>query len=602
LLYDVSAVSAGDIWAVGYAFDGANTDSTLTIHWDGATWSVISSPNPSQGSILTSVSANAADDLWAVGYHIDVGGQSPPIYTLIEHWNGVQWSVVPSPNVSQTNYLYGVKALSSQSAWAVGSSSDYGTGVNSDTLILHWNGVQWSVVASPNAGTDTYDQLNDVAAVAPNDVWAVGSYYNSAYTTSYTLITHWDGSQWSIISSPNVGTLNNGLSGVDATSVNDAWIVGSYNTGTNSSRTLTMHWDGSHWLVVPSPNPAESSFNGLASVEVDLSGNAWAVGSYTPLSAKTLVLRYPSVCGTLTPTTTVTGTPPTFIPTQTPTATSTHTPSRTPTRTVTGTPPTSTNTRTPTQTPTPADTPTARPTGCVVQTLLQEGFEDGTLGAFTSEADPATAPGWQPVTDYTHTGAYSAFAPDIPTYSRQWLTLTQPVPIPTGIAQATLSFWQRYSFELPDYDCGWLYLSTDGGSNWLDPSPYFITGAYNVLCRNDEFPTMGWGGNTQGQFLPVQLDLTSFAGQNLSFWFLEFTDASIGVEGWWVDDIELSLQYSCSPDTPSPTVTPVSTGGTSTPVLSTTPIITPTGTPQLATATPTACLMEFTDVPEGSTF
>ena len=49
------------------------------------------------------------------------------------------------------------------------------------------------------------------------------------------------------------------LTGVSARAANDIWAVGSFSAakGTNSnSFTLTMHWNGSAWTIVPSPNPA----------------------------------------------------------------------------------------------------------------------------------------------------------------------------------------------------------------------------------------------------------------------------------------------------------------------------------------------------------
>src|SRR5438105_3935499 len=57
---------------------------------------------------------------------------------------------------------------------------------------------------------------------------------------------------WSVVSSPNSGTAN-GLHGVAAVSANDVWAVGEYNPGPGS-RTLTLHWDGTSWSVIPSPN------------------------------------------------------------------------------------------------------------------------------------------------------------------------------------------------------------------------------------------------------------------------------------------------------------------------------------------------------------
>ena len=40
---------------------------------------------------------------------------------------------------------------------------------------MHWNGATWSIVDSPNyTFPGAYNALHDVAAAAPDDVWAVG--------------------------------------------------------------------------------------------------------------------------------------------------------------------------------------------------------------------------------------------------------------------------------------------------------------------------------------------------------------------------------------------------------------------------------------------
>jgi hypothetical protein len=74
-----------------------------------------------------SVVAISADDVWAVGW---TGGNSGPI-TLIEHWNGSTWSVVPSPNPSATdNHLWGVTALATNNVWAVGDFNATGGAIS----------------------------------------------------------------------------------------------------------------------------------------------------------------------------------------------------------------------------------------------------------------------------------------------------------------------------------------------------------------------------------------------------------------------------------------------------------------------------------------
>ena len=71
--------------------------------------------------------------------------------TLVERWNGTSWSIVTSPNPSGATFavLSGVSCPSTTSCYAVGESA------LDKTLVEHWNGTSWSIVASPNpSGAD----------------------------------------------------------------------------------------------------------------------------------------------------------------------------------------------------------------------------------------------------------------------------------------------------------------------------------------------------------------------------------------------------------------------------------------------------------------
>src|SRR5205085_4115018 len=184
---------------------------TLIEHWNGSKWSVVKSPNVgTSDNQLDAVTVISASNIWAVGRYLNNVEQDQ---TLIEHWNGTKWSVVSSPNVgSGSNVLFGVAAVSASNIWAVGVSiTDHDR-----TLIEHWNGTKWSVVKSPNVASEDND-LNGVAVVSASDIWAVGEHFrNGDPTTSQTLTEHWNGSNWSIVKSPNnpAGTLGNQLVGV----------------------------------------------------------------------------------------------------------------------------------------------------------------------------------------------------------------------------------------------------------------------------------------------------------------------------------------------------------------------------------------------------
>lgn len=98
------------------------------------------------------------------------------------------WSVVDSPNVgSSSNELSGVAAVSASNSWAVG---DYlPSGSTSLTLIEHWNGTSWSVVASPNHVGSIGNVLSGVARVpGSSNIWAVGFYTDALSGLPQTLI------------------------------------------------------------------------------------------------------------------------------------------------------------------------------------------------------------------------------------------------------------------------------------------------------------------------------------------------------------------------------------------------------------------------------
>jgi subtilase family serine protease len=279
-LYGVTEISSTNAWAVGYY--GYNQQQTQIQHWDGNQWRVVASPNGSSNNLLYGVSGDSANDVWAVGY-------SNGYQALIEHWDGTQWSIIPNPageGSNVTGALYSVAAISPTDAWAVGNY--YNTGVNTyQTLAEHWNGSQWSIVPSPNPVPTAagWNQLSYVKAISSTDVWAVGYYYTgSGQVTSYqTLAEHWNGSQWSIVTSPNGGASNGVFNSVTANSSTDVWAVGTYYKNPTSTsplpQTLIEHWNGTQWSVVASPN-VRLTLNYLNGATAISSNAVWAVGYY----------------------------------------------------------------------------------------------------------------------------------------------------------------------------------------------------------------------------------------------------------------------------------------------------------------------------------
>lgn len=259
----IKVLTARDVWAVGQAYKTSHstTSQPLIEHWNGAQWSLVPSPNTHSSGGLLAVSAVSPNDIWAVGF---AGTR-----TLTEHWNGSSWRIVASPSTGQSDILEGVQALSASNVWAVGVSNSH-NGAVSKTLIDHWNGTSWTIVSSPNQGDG--DDLHAIAALTPGNIWAVGD-----NDTNTALVEHWDGSQWHLVPTPSLGTYAR-LSSVSALTTSNIWAVG-YADTSGGYRTLVEHWDGVSWSIVASPNPGP--YNDLLSAVTTVTAqNIWAAGSY----------------------------------------------------------------------------------------------------------------------------------------------------------------------------------------------------------------------------------------------------------------------------------------------------------------------------------
>jgi hypothetical protein len=281
-LYAVTAVTAKNVWAVGCS-GSCNGPESLILHWNGVAWSKVASPDPGAGfDELTGVTAVSADDAWAVGYGCNTADCNV-FTTVILHWNGTKWATVPSPDPSTVlNQLFGVTAVSADDVWAVGSDVPDAATLLSSTLVLHWNGTTWSRVSSPTV-SDASTTLYGVNADSATNAWAVGN--ECVYPacpdpgiTTDAVILHWNGTRWSIVSSPSPGGANNVLFGVSAVTPDNAWAVGdTTNTFPGDTHALVEHWNGTKWSQAKAPNPG-SSFNDLQAVSAASAKDVWAAG------------------------------------------------------------------------------------------------------------------------------------------------------------------------------------------------------------------------------------------------------------------------------------------------------------------------------------
>lgn len=279
-LYGVTAISASDAWAVGDVYNQAlGGEQTLTQHWDGVRWQTVPSPSVRNAyNHLTGVSGTSANDVWAVGYTI--ADRNYAWQTLILHWNGTQWSIARGAKLGTGyNAFTRVLALAANDVWAVGYN---GTSINFHTLAEHWDGFSWKAILTPAPGT--YDALYGIAGTSANDLWATG-YYKEGSLTYKSLALHWDGTAWAEVESPDT-TGYNWFNGVTAAAADDVWAVGyEYEDGGNAiAHPLIQRWDGNEWSVVDSPLVPDGHYTNLSDAAWMSSTDVVAVGTSTDAS------------------------------------------------------------------------------------------------------------------------------------------------------------------------------------------------------------------------------------------------------------------------------------------------------------------------------
>ncbi len=230
-------------------------------------WSVTSSPTPADISglvYLNGVSCASSTSCMAVGYYYN----GSPYQTLIESWNGTNWSIVPSPDPSSNyNYLYGVSCVSSIDCVAVGSYFDSSADRGLQTLVESWNGTDWSIISSPDQSSSD-NVLQGVSCTRSTDCVAVG------WGTT-ALIESWNGSSWSIVPGPSAGL----LLGVSCSRSNSCEAVGFRDSSRPGKelKTLVDSWNGTTWSSSSSPSPGESDT--LNNVSCASSASCIAVGT-----------------------------------------------------------------------------------------------------------------------------------------------------------------------------------------------------------------------------------------------------------------------------------------------------------------------------------
>ena len=235
------------------------------------TSALIPSPITPTGGAFSSIGGMSTSDVWAVGTS-GVTGQ-----TLTEHDTGSAFVLIPSPNYpGYPSALTSVAEVAPNDVWAVGSWSGYDV----HELIEHWNGSSWRVLT---AYVQTYWDLQSVSAV-PNDaasVFAVG------YTVQHLcrnplgctipISAHWVASKgWQVESVPIPQRAPYGaLYATASVAGGTAYAVGEHGVYANPQQ-LIEHWTGKKWSIFAPPEPERGTLTAVAA----LSDNDVWVGGF----------------------------------------------------------------------------------------------------------------------------------------------------------------------------------------------------------------------------------------------------------------------------------------------------------------------------------
>jgi sugar lactone lactonase YvrE len=237
-------------------------------------------PNPSGATEarLVNVSCTSAILCTAVGW-AEVHPSEGVYVATVEQWDGTEWTLqsVPAPSEAKSTYLEGVSCVSTTRCIAVGNYSRSG---GFSGMAVRWNGTSWSQETMPMPSGANFAELRSVACVSTTECVAVGGYTNSANVTQ-TLAERWNGTSWSVQSTPNGNSeSNNELRAISCTSATACTATGSYTSSLfGPQRPIAERWNGTAWTMQTVPNPSGSEGSELAGVACMSATSCIATGS-----------------------------------------------------------------------------------------------------------------------------------------------------------------------------------------------------------------------------------------------------------------------------------------------------------------------------------
>jgi hypothetical protein len=186
------------------------------------------------------------------------------------------------------------------------------------------------------------------------------------------------------------------------------------------------------------------------------------------------------------------------------------------------------------------------PSGTEAVSLLDENFNGSTLPPGWSTAGSSGAANWVMSSAQSHSGSHSAFAQNVGAVSDQRMA-SPSVTLPNDAVGMFLTFqnWQQVESSSGGcYDGGLLEISTDGGGSWTQVTDAAIQeraydGNIDTGFSNPLGGSPGWCGDPRDFWERYSIDLSGWAGEEVSFRWRFGTDSSVTRYGWHVDSVEV---------------------------------------------------------------
>jgi hypothetical protein len=198
------------------------------LHWDGRSWTVLRS----FAREMADAAVISPTDVWVFGQPFFPG---PGLGAW--HFNGRTWT-----RVASGHDLQGGSALSANDVWAFAG-----------TDVAHWDGTTWSRTSAasllPAKQQLNAPMLTGILALSRHDVYAIANGFRQD-EGGPTVLLHWDGHQWSKVAEGDFGFGVNPLQQMSSDGHGGLWIP---MPATGGQKSYLLHYSGGHLTAAALP-------------------------------------------------------------------------------------------------------------------------------------------------------------------------------------------------------------------------------------------------------------------------------------------------------------------------------------------------------------